>query len=227
MWSQRTASLSGWPQEAKAIFEIQRISGAKQKYNTAKVKEGVNVKTRTQRFRSGNLEIQQFVDRRHFLTCICLFYIPLVYSRTSMICLGSTFHFTFPDLCLHQAVVTVTRTCISADMHLSVCSSCRSLPGNPKSWWALLSETPPAFIVSIAQFLYTALSRFAYYFWRASQHLALGIEYCWLLKRGCLKALPAGNHSGLETFQHNWEEGWACFIALGQLNSNPICNYPE
>lgn len=95
------------------------------KYNAAEVQVGLNIKRKHQRFRSGNLRIQQFMDTNHFLIFVSFIHILLIYSKISMICLGSAFPFVFPrcsvqGLCLPLwTIVTVTRMCISAEMCLS------------------------------------------------------------------------------------------------------------
>lgn len=146
------------------------------------MKEGLNDKTRNQRFRSGTLGIQRFMDRKHFLKCIYLFYTSLIYSRTSMICLGSMFLLYFSQVLYltrpvpHWAVVAVTRTRISADM-ASVHTQLLLKP-----FLALLTCTEPSLVKTLQQLtiLLNFHSHFAYYFGgsltaSSTQHWVLSI----------------------------------------------------
>lgn len=119
------------------------------------------------------------------------FILSPVYFRTSMVHLGSTFLLYFSWLLwsrplpssgchhYHQSM----HFCRRASVHVQL------LPKpflEPLTHWALLCETCPAVVVRIAQFPFITLSHFAYYFLGASQHVALSVEYCGLLKRGVL-----------------------------------------
>ena len=129
--------------------------------------------------------------------CICLFYTPLIYSRTSRICLGSIFpprfsrllcprplpssgcnhchqnmHQTFPDPAFFFYHYSFFLGCSSLLHFLSVCprpppALAEAFPGNPNSHSVLPCETPPAVLGSRAHF-HSTISFCLGLFWKCT-----------------------------------------------------------